>query len=144
MIVCEQQFAPYTYPWFVYTYQSYVSSLECSLWKKEIVNLCSDRINIFTLIIIIIQSITNEIVNHVPFSFCKELLNCLGLECHCGWVEWLHYRDTLHVPPYLFLLLNDSAIKPLKRLNNRSPPNTYNQGTLRAKINVRIAQMVVV
>ena len=84
MLVCEQQFAPYTYPWFVYSFQSYVSSLEYSLWEKEIVNLCSDRINIFALIIIIIQSISDEIVNHVPFGFCEELLNCFGLECHFG------------------------------------------------------------
>ena len=82
MLVCEQQFAPYTYLWFVYTYQSYVSSLEYSLLEKKIVNLCSDRINIFALIIIIVQSITNEIVNHVPLILCEEFLNCLSCECH--------------------------------------------------------------
>ena len=25
---------------------------------------------------------TNKIVNHVPFGFCEELLNCFGFECH--------------------------------------------------------------
>ena len=41
----------------------------------QIMNLRANGVHLLRIIIIIIQGMTNEIVDHVPFSFSKELFD---------------------------------------------------------------------
>jgi hypothetical protein len=57
-------------------------SCHCSserLSIEKVVNLSTDAIHILFIIIIIIKCISDKVVNHVPFSFGKELLHFSGL-----------------------------------------------------------------
>lgn len=53
----------------------------------ENVNLVSDAVNILRIILFIVKSIANKVINQIPLRFCKQLtVNALGeLVCH----EWL-------------------------------------------------------
>ena len=46
---------------------------------EQVVNLSTDGIHILFIVIIIIKCISDKVVNHVPFSFSKELLHFGGL-----------------------------------------------------------------
>ena len=46
---------------------------------EKVVNLSTDGVDILFIVVIIIKCISDKVVNHVPFSFCKELLHVCGL-----------------------------------------------------------------